>query len=145
MLVVLAAAFVSCTPAGQNQEFLKMNQRDSLGRYVFNVEMTDSLQRYDVDFYTRLDIKRSVFRLMDDIRIDALWIAPDGNEYAETVYIPKLSCTNATAFSKEYISPYRKNLTPVIYGKWTLCLTVPEENLIGLKGMGVSYRPSENQ
>lgn len=137
------AGLCSCTDSDQKQEFLKINHRDSLGRYVFAIDFTDSLVTYDVDFYTRLDTKRSVFRLMDDIQVDVLWISPDGKEYAERVYIPKLSYVGGTAFSKEYLSPYRRNLSPVKPGVWTLCLEVPP--IIGLRGMGVRYAPSEEK
>lgn len=141
-LTVLAAVLsvflsFSCNRPLQTEEFRKISHKDSLGRYTFILDLSDSLSTFDVDFYTRIDCSRAAFRVMDDIAVEVGWFSPDGKAYKETVYIPKSSSTRSGAWSREYLSPYRKNLDPYVHGMWQLSLTVPDDTRTGMRGMGV--------
>lgn len=141
-LTALSAAFLfllsfSCTRPVQTEEFRKISQKDSLGRYTFILDLSDSLSTFDVSFYTRVDCSRAMFRVMEDICVEATWFSPDGKAFQETVYIPKSSCTRSGAWSREYLSPYRKNLEPYVHGLWQLSLAVPDDTRNGMRGMGV--------
>lgn len=138
--VILGA--VACTRPSSVEEFRKYSQRDSLGRYCFVMDFSDSTAMFDVSFFTRIDCRPAVFRSMGDIPVEVLWTSPSGLNYGETVYIPRDSHSRSTAFSKEYLSPYRKGLVPDEHGKWTLALTVPLERRSGLRGMGVACTAS---
>ncbi len=143
LVVAVLIAAASCSHRGEYSEFRRITQRDSLGRYAFTLDLSDSLSSYDISFYTRLDSKRAVFRNMDDISVEVTLQSPSGLLYQETVYIPKMSSTSSTAFSKQYFMPYRTDAVPVLYGSWKMFLYVPSDMQTGLLGMGVCVNPKK--
>lgn len=145
ILPVLALAFVlpSCIRPSSVEDFRKITQRDTLGRYAFTVDMSDSLSSYDISFCTRVDGKRKTLRFMGDIQVNALWESPTGRLYSETVYIPKDSYVEATAFSREFLSSYRSGLVPKEHGVWKLFLSLPTDTQSGVLGMGIICRKEE--
>lgn len=88
--------------------------------YVFEVDMTDSLSKYDVYIYTRVDSDRKGFPL------EVIWTSPSGQKYSETTYF------NLDLGQKQL---YRSGLVPVEWGLWSLELSVPEVE--GMRGMGI--------
>ena len=73
---VAAIALVSCAAPAVSDKFCAISDRDSLGRFVYDLEMVDSLAKYDISFYTRVDCGEKSFDLMQDIPIKVEWLSP---------------------------------------------------------------------
>lgn len=135
-VAVLVAAMSSCSQPRTAESFVKTSDAGPSGRYEYVLDMTDTLARYDIYFYTRLDVDDSAFGAMGDIPVNVFLVAPDGVGYSETVYISKTSFSGKSG-SKDCDVPYRRGFAPVVYGNWTLFLTVNPDTVPGLRGMGV--------
>lgn len=130
-LVMVAA----CSEPAQMEYFCSSDDRDSLGRFCYSLDMSDSLSTYDIAFYTRIDCSPKVFDALDDIRVDVELVSPAGLSYVETVYLPVASFSSRKRCTYDSVVDYRKGLTPVGWGVWQMYLSLPE--IQGLRGMGV--------
>lgn len=135
--VVILSVLCSCSCPKTSESFVKASDIDSLGRYVFTLDMEDSLSRYDIHFYTRLDVDDRTFGAMGDIPVRVFLVSPDGQEYTETVYISKRMFVESSFRTRDCDVPYRKDVVPVISGDWKLFLLVSPDAAPGLRGMGV--------
>ncbi len=102
-LLILAAC---ARPKSEEQFVLRENARD--GVYIFDVEMADSSSSYDFWFYSRVNT-----RPISNLKLRVQWISPDGNSFAEEVYMKEVA-QNGT---KEL---YRKDMVPIHLGMWKL-------------------------
>ncbi len=144
-LAALIAAAVSCSAPASYESFVKVSGTDSLGRYCFTLDMTDSLSRYDIYFYTRIDARDRAFGEMGDIPVEVLLVSPEEVEYGERVYIPKNAYDHGLHPSRDYEVLYRRGAVPVVPGRWQLLLSVDSAGVSGLRGMGVRLvRRTEN-
>lgn len=134
-LAALVVAVASCSAPSSYESFVKASDTDSLGRYRFTLDMTDSLSEYDIYFYTRLDITGKAFDAIGDIPVKVQLVSPSGRQYEESVYIPKGAYDDKALPSKDYEVLYRKDLVPVAFGKWELLLSI--DNVPGLRGLGI--------
>lgn len=141
-LMPVMAAFTGCSEPGQREVFIKSNDRDGTTAYTFPLDMSDSLSRYDISFYTRIDCDGESFAAMPPaIALEITYISPSGQKYAETVSIPKDSFIDESHFSKEYEVPYRTGVIPVENGIWEMSVTVMDEKEFpGLRGLGTITR-----
>ena len=141
-LMPVMAAFTGCSEPCQREVFIKSNDRDGTTAYTFPLDMSDSLCRYDISFYTRIDCDGESFSAMPPaIALEITCISPSGQKYAETVSIPKDSFIDESHFSKEYKVPYRAGLIPVENGIWEMSVTVMDEKEFpGLRGWGTITR-----
>jgi len=140
MLTVILAMTVSCVPGPENQDFVKVEERDFLDRFSFTLDMSDSLSLYDLDIFTRIDCTQEEFRSMGDIPVSAFYVSPSGTFYTEDFTLPVMSFFRSTTFTKDYIIHYRDNLAPVESGRWKLFLSIPDEFSDRVRGMGVIFR-----
>lgn len=141
-LMPVMTAFTGCSEPGQHEIFIKSHERDCNAAYIFPLDMSDSLSRYDISFYTRIDSDGKNFSAMPPyIPLEVTYTSPSGQKYAETVCISKESFTHESHFSKEYEVPYRSGLVPVENGIWEMSVTVRDEKAFpGLRGMGTIIR-----
>lgn len=131
ILILSAAAFalVSCVRPGAYEEFLTVGESVA-GRYNFELDMSDSLDTYDVSFYTRVDRGRtSTVREYPPLKLDIWWKSPSGKVFDETVYMSSGDYRGVREL-------YRSGIVPSERGVWTLCIQ-PENPPKGLRGMGV--------
>ena len=126
---------VSCAHPSTVEDFRSVADRDSLGRFSYGLDMTDSVAVYDISFYTRFDCPKKQFKTISDIRIDVELLSPSGLSYEETVYLPVNEFKSDRKGTYDCCVVYRKDLVPVEWGVWTMNLTL--EDLKGLRGMGV--------
>ena len=130
-----AVALISCGTPIVSDEFHSISQRDSLGRFVFDLDMSDSLSQYDIKFYTRVDCGEKSFALIQDIPINVELYSPSGEVFSEEVFWPKSSFDVERMGTYDSCVEYRISCVPVEYGLWKMCLTVAPVR--GLCGMGV--------
>lgn len=135
MFILLA---VSCSAPSQMEDFRPVDERDSLGRFVYSIDMSDSLSVYDILFYTRVDCPDKLFAELQNIKVDVGLLSPSGISYEETVYIPITSFTSDRKGTYDCQVEYRKGLVPVEWGTWRMYIVLPE--LKGMHGMGVINR-----
>ena len=82
-LMMLSAAVCCSAPAGR-ETFVKQSGRDSGGRYVFSIDLGDSISVHTLEFYTMIDASDRDFDAMPamiPLRIEA--VSPSGEEYSE--------------------------------------------------------------
>lgn len=135
LTIIAAVALVSCGAPIVSDEFRSISQRDSLGRFAFDLDMSDSLAKYDITFYTRVDCGEKSFSLLQDIPITVEFASPSGELYSEDIYWPKSSFDTERMGTYDACVDYRVSCVPVEYGEWKMCLTVAPVR--GLCGVGV--------
>lgn len=120
LLLLLA---VSCGRPSSREYF---QRSDGSGEYTFPLELADTLQPYDISFYTVID--RPLFSpdTLVCFPMQLVWRSPSGRYFSETVYYP--------ADSVKVL--YRRGLVPSEEGEWTLSVTLGTEPS-GLRGLGV--------
>ena len=132
---VAAIALVSCAAPAVSDKFCAISDRDSLGRFVYDLEMVDSLAKYDISFYTRVDCGEKSFDLMQDIPIKVELLSPSGESFTEDLFWPKSRFDIERMGSYDSCVEYRLDCVPIEYGVWKMYLTVAPVR--GLCGMGV--------
>lgn len=136
-LAILLLA-VSCSAPFQTEDFRPIEERDSLGRFVYDIDMSDSLCSYDILLYTRMDCNYKEFGKIRDIKVEVGFSSPSGKVYSETVYLPVSSFISVRRGTYDCKVEYRKDMVPVEWGMWQMTLAMPE--LSGLHGMGIINR-----
>lgn len=133
--IVALVMVAACSEPAQMEYFCSSDDRDSLGRFCYSLDMSDSLSTYDIAFYTRIDCSPKDFDALNDVRVDVELVSPAGLSYVETVYLPVESFSSRKICTYDSVVDYRKGLTPVEWGVWQMYLSLPE--IQGLRGMGV--------
>ncbi len=125
LIACVSMLFFSCSRPTEGEEFLS-GKRES---YDFTLPVEDSLSRYDLSFYTRIDGHGQIVR---PLRLDVTWQSPQDSTCRETVYMP-LSQKNLT------VAKYRTSLRFPSSGNWALKVAVsPQEK--GFRGLGLSWK-----
>lgn len=138
LFAVVASVLSSCSAPSSYEEFIRADAADSLGRFCFTLDMSDSLSSYDVSLYMRLDASDEKFETLPSVRVDASWLSPSGVVSDETVYIPKGSFVNHVGYARDCKVLYRSGIVPPESGKWTLMLSLPSvAECSGFRGIGV--------
>lgn len=138
ILIFLAA---SCGEPAENGSFVKQSGRDTYGRYMFSIDLSDSLRKHTILIYTMIDAGRKDFgRMPELLPFSILAVSPSGREYAENAGLPKDSYSREEPFSRQYEAVYREGFEPSEYGIWKIYITVPGENRFpGLRGIGLKH------
>lgn len=128
---------LSCSAPSVTRQFVKKSGADSLGRYSFVLDMSDSLAIYDISLYFRLDTDDAGFESMGDIPVGVTFESPDGRQYGENVYVPKSSWCSRSHSAHDYDVEYRTGVSPSVHGKWVMRLSVDDSQVAGFRGIGV--------
>lgn len=131
VLVVLAC----CTPPSVSEDFRSVSQKDSLGRYAFQLDMSDSLSTYNISFFTRIDCLASRFDDMTDIPVQVSLKSPSGVVFTEGVFLPRAGFDAERSGTYDARMDYRTGCVPVECGVWNIYLGLP--SVMGLRGVGV--------
>lgn len=132
---LLAVLLSACSAPRVSEVFVPSSQKDSLGRYAFELDMSDSLASYDISFYTRLDCSVYSFDNVVDIPVYVWLTSPSGELFAEQVFLPKRGFSAERPGSYDCMMEYRTGCIPAEYGQWGMALSVSP--ITGLRGMGV--------
>lgn len=133
--LLTVSLMLSCSAPLTMEDFRSMDDRDSLGRFSYELDMSDSLAVYDISFYTRLDQSAKDFADGSDVCVDIEFVSPSGATFSEVVYIPHSSFSSRRKGTYDCLVEYRIGSVPVEWGVWKMNLTVPQT--YGMRGMGV--------
>ena len=136
-LLLVCAPAVSCRKPDTMESFCRVEMKQD-GMYRFEVDMTDSLRCYDIDFYARVD-GRSVYKAFP---LDVEWVSPSGLKYGERVYFRPGPRKSRSAMSRQLIERYRTGIEPVEPGIWKIGIAADTP---GLRGIGIVFRSRERQ
>ena len=143
-LFLLCAVAVSCREPSVSEEFIP-----APGPYEFALDFSDSLAKFDVALFTRIDSHEKTMRALGELPVTATWVAPslDGElplgTFTEEFYLP-LEGSRRSYFSRQVWHPYRSGVVPAVYGEWKLTLSLPDSIKVqGMRGMGVEVVKSK--
>lgn len=139
LLAALMLSAFSCAEPASYECFVKNADCDAYGRYVFDLDMSDSLHTYSMELYSAFTCRDEVIAGFAGIPMNALWESPEGAVYEENVILPASGVRNGTHFGKMFVAPYRRGAGPVVHGNWKIYLSVPRDSVrkYGMTGMGI--------
>lgn len=136
-LVLLVLA--SCARPSSYEDFVRVGSKGEDGLYHFTLDLSDSLARYDLSFYSRIDCGNVKMSTLRDFPMEITWISPEGQKYKEKVYFPiHQSSEGSDFYSHHYRLPYRTGLAPKVAGEWELTVQIDaDDHIPGFRGIGV--------
>lgn len=139
VFAALSVILFSCGGPASSEMFVRNGSRDALGRYVFDVDMTDSLHTYSMDFYLAFSCSKKVFSTFSSLPANVLWESPDGIVYEDYILLSGEVGTASSNFFRTMRSPCRKGAAPVCAGVWKAMVSVPADSVgkYGITGMGM--------
>ena len=137
--VVASVAVMSCSAPPSVEKFVRDRDRDCFGRYVFDVDMRDSLSTYSIDIYSAFTCRDEVFSGFSSLPVILMWESPDKTVYEESVLLTGGRVSSFSHFGKNVSAAYRRGLRPVKNGIWKLYMTVPADSVskYGITGTGI--------
>lgn len=69
-----------------------------------------------------------------------MWVSPKGKHYEEKVWFSRDNLSQETRLSRLFMLPYRSNLRPFEYGKWSVYMTLDDKIIEDFKIPGVGIR-----
>ena len=137
-LVIIALAFVAvcCSQPPSYEPFVIREKAEYGDTYSFMVDVSDSLARYSLDFYTRLE--RAAFGEFpsDSIVLDLRWFSPSDSIFTDTAFVKIVRPVDSAYYSKDFISPYSGSLELPERGNWRLKAKVVNDSQ-ALRGLGI--------
>lgn len=127
VLTAIALIFsLGCCNRPDSQEiFIKAADAAPGNVYSFEIQLPDSLAKYDLSFYSRTDVPSSS-KESPALELNVCWKSPSGKSETETVYMNK---TNG-------VEMYRRGVSPLETGLWTLDVEVKNPPK-GFRGLGL--------
>lgn len=134
---VLSAVLFSCSAPMSSEMFVKNGGRDAAGRYVFNVDMTDSLHTYSMDFYVAFTCPERVFSSFGKLPANVLWVSPEGIVYEDNILLAGEA--GEGYFDRAVKAAYRREAVPSSAGMWKAMVSVPADSVskYGITGVGM--------
>ena len=136
MLLLLAA----CHRPVMEETFVKVSDRDVLGRYGFRIDLADTLLTYDLDLLVGMACPDPGYAAFRQMPLHLQWTAPSGQAFEETVWVRRKQLTDSTYYDKYFWVAYRHGLRPVEAGEWGLQLSIPENLTEGFNITGTGVR-----
>ena len=142
--IILLCVVAACREPAVSEEFIP-----APGPYEFALDFSDTLAKYDVALFTRIDSHEKTMRALGELPVTATWEAPplDGDvsagSFTEEFFLP-LEGARRSYFSRQVWHPYRKGVVPAVHGEWKLRLSLPDSiEVHGMRGMGVEVVKSK--
>ncbi len=129
----------SCSEPVSINQFVKTGDRDGYGRYVFDVDMRDSLSAYNVDVVASFSCVNREFASFKSLPLTLLWESPAGQTYEGTMDLTRIAMKDSSYYEKSFEEIVGERLVPAEYGSWKLYVKAPEDSLkkYGLTGLGL--------
>ena len=144
LLLCLAA----CQRPPSSECFVRISEAAD-GEYVFPADFSDSLCRYDLFLYTRVDRNVWQFRSFPGVQLALNWESPTQVCYADTVLLCPSAVSHSSFFSQDFRLPYRADVAPFELGNWTIRARFLNDSdaIKGLRGLGLQVvrKPGEVQ
>lgn len=143
-LAGLAAVFMvsSCAEPLIESGYVRSGDAPAPGRYVFELDLTDSLSTYTLSFYSVADREDSSC-LAPDISLEISLLSPSGRKFGETVALPSDRWRTEGNMQAVLREVYRDGFVPSEYGVWTMELNVRPACEF-LCGMGYELKRNRN-
>lgn len=125
-LLMVLLAVGACHRPAMEETFIRVSDRDNLGRYCFRVDLADSTLTYDVDLLVGMACDDPDFSAFRQLPLRLQWTAPSGQPYEETVWVRRKELSDSTFYDKHFWVEYRHDLRPVQAGEWALAISIPE-------------------
>ena len=90
MLLLLAA----CHRPVMEETFVKVSDRDVLGRYGFRIDLADTLLTYDLDLLVGMACPDPGYAAFRQMPLHLQWTAPSGQAFEETVWVGRKQLTS---------------------------------------------------
>ena len=115
--VVLTLIAFSCSRPESEGKFVRVEDRQIDGTYLFEADMSDSLCAYDLTLYAKIDKKNvSIGGLPFVVRL----VSPSGKIFTETVYMKNSDKIRSSFYSSDFKALYRSGLVPTEFGLWSV-------------------------
>lgn len=139
LFMAMPMALFCCSEPDSSEMFVRNGDRDAAGRYVFDVDMKDSLHTYTMDFYVAFSCTEKEYSSFSRLPANILWESPEGIVYEENVLISGESAESSSTFLKAVRATYRKGAAPVSAGMWKAMVSVPADSVAkyGIAGLGM--------
>lgn len=145
ILTITVICLASCGRPASYEKFLLQDERSQDGYYNFEIDFSDSLQLYDLYFYTRIDYSDASSRFKKESLppLEVIWTSPDSVYYKEIILLEPSELIEknelqSIKYSNSIKTLYRKDISPVIYGQWKLSAKFLNSELKGeIRGLGV--------
>lgn len=136
----------SCTEPASSGQFVKTVARDAYGRYVFDIDMSDSLSVYNLDMVASFSCVDRAFSSFKSLPLTLLWESPAGQTYEGNMSLTRALMCDSSYYEKSFEAPVGERLVPSQYGEWKLYVKTPEDSLkrYGLTGIGLIVRKENN-
>ena len=143
---LLAVCLFSCGRPASEEQFVRTDQADAWGRYVFAVDFDDPACTYALDLLVSLDCKNVEFKSFGGMKLGMLWESPSGIPYEESLTVGPGNAVGGNFFSKYLRTGYRTDLRPAEYGRWTLYVSVPDaqEAVCNVSGIGLVMKREQH-
>ena len=125
----------SCNTPPKSHEVFIMKKDALIGVYDFNLDLSDSLSKYDIKLFSSLDRADDRKEDSKQIKLSISLFSPSNEIFSEVVYIPRDKLIRESRSSKFYFLPYRADIIPPEYGDWSMRIRM--ENDEGVRGLGV--------
>lgn len=137
--VVMAFTALSCSRPAVAEQFVRNADRDVYGRYVFDVDMSDSLAAYDISLLASFSCIDRDFAHFVSMPLHLLWKSPEGQCFEDNVALAGSALKDSSYYDKVLSDSLGEGLVPEKPGLWNLYVTVPEDSLkkYGMTGMGI--------
>ena len=143
-LAGLAAVFMVCS-CGQplvESGYLRSGDAPAPGRYVFDLNLTDSLSTYTLSFYSVMDRAESSCPV-PGIALEIGLVSPSGQKFGETLGLPSDRWRKEGKMQAVLREVYRDGFVPSEYGVWKMEINVSPA-CEGLCGMGYELKRKRN-
>ena len=137
VLLCAVMALSACSEPLSSDTFVRNSQRDALGMYSFDLDMSDSTYVYDMDLYTRFDGSVRKIRNVGNIPLKIRVYDAEGNCYEEQSCLTASSSASSGAFSRYCRVPYRHGCVPKNFGLWKIQIETPGPESAGMTGLGL--------
>lgn len=121
----LMMASCACSRPASEEMYLNENQVDAYGRYVFGLDLSDSLATYDLSIGASLALTDQEYASFVGVPLHILWQSPSNQYYEDEVCLNREYSMGGDFFSKHFGGLYRENMVPRERGIWKLYVSVP--------------------
>lgn len=134
-----AVLLIGCSRPSSYEQFIRNSSRDIYGNYAFDVDMTDSLSRYDISLIATFSCIDRDFARFTSMPMDLMWESPDGRVFENWIAAGRKEMVDSSYYDKALMVKAGTGLVPAVHGGWKLYVKVPEDSLklYGMTGMGI--------
>lgn len=132
----MALALICCSRPSSREYFVMREDAEYGDTYSFNIDLTDSLLTYKLDFFTRLEMVPFQEMPHEDIVLDLRWFSSLGEILTDTLVVSLAGPAGDSYFSRDIITPYDNELIMGVPDEWRLNAKVVNDSE-EIRGLGI--------